>query len=506
MYAQLVSSALCGAETRFVRVEVDLSPGLPGFHVVGLPDAAVAEAVHRVRSALRSLGHPLPPRRLTVNLAPGDLRKEGPRFDLAIALGVLAACEVIPIDALEGAMVLGELSLNGKVRPVRGAVGAALAAGERGIRRLLVPAANAAELAHLGVEAVSVLPVRDLAGLVACLRGEAVAPAPLEPVQAALNSDEDEEGADLALVAGQTLACRALQLAAVGGHHLIWVGPPGCGKTLLSRCLPGLMPDLSAQQATEVAVLRSSLGLPARLSRRPPLSAPHSGVTPVALLGGHQPGEISRAHNGVLFLDEMTEFAPVALDGLRTALESGEIEVSRARQRYRYPARFQLLAACNPCPCGRWGVPEQACSCPVHRRAAYMARLSGPLRDRIDLQVQVQRPSSYSLFDGGTLSSAEARDKVLAARAFARSRGVLNRDLPRSYFTPETLEPEALSYLQGWCEQKMVSARGFDRVLRLARSAADLAEQPQVGLKQVCEVLNYRCLDQWDEDQAARAG
>lgn len=501
MYARLISSALLGVESHLVQVETDLSSGLPGFHIVGLPDTAVGESVHRVRTALRAVGHPLPPKRCTVNLAPGDLRKEGPGFDLAIALGILAAGEAFPTEQMQGAVVLGELSLDGTVRPVRGVVGTALAMNSAGLKTIFVPPENAAEIASL--PGLTVHPVAHLGELLEWLQGKRDRLAEVPP----LRPRPAPQPPDLSQVSGQPMGIRALEIAATGGHHLLWIGPPGCGKTLLSQCLPGILPPLSQAEALEVAMLRSSLGERTRLCSIPPFAYPHSSITPVGLLGGHAPGEISRAHRGVLFLDELPEFSRACLEGLRVALEQGWLDIGRARQMYRYPARFQLLAACNPCPCGYFGVPDRACVCTELSRRSYLNRLSGPIRDRIDLQVQLVRPEPHQVWLKGTESSESVREKVARARRRSLQRGSLNRDLGRQHFLgPGEVTREAWDVLMTHAHDVQLSARAMERVLRVARTAADLFDAGPIEAGHVLEAIHFRCLDRWQDGPFALVG
>ncbi|MFN8607648.1 MAG: YifB family Mg chelatase-like AAA ATPase [Vulcanimicrobiota bacterium] len=490
MVSQLFSTTLVGVEAHFVRVEVDLAAGLPGFHVVGLPDAAVGESVHRVRSALRCVGHPLPPRRVTVNLAPGDLRKEGPRFDLAIALGILASSQVVAPELINDSVVLGELSLDGALRPVRGILNSAVAMRERGLRRLFLPGENLAEVDWL--EGLELWPAASLTEVLALLL-EGGQPLCQRRVR---RPQQATPGPDLSAVLGQEVGKKALQVAAAGGHHLLWVGPPGCGKTLLSRCLPGLLPDLDEQQSLEVLTVASALGQICD-GLRAPFSEPHAQISSPALLGSHRPGELSRAHEGVLFLDEVTEFARDALEGLRTALETGWIEVGRVRTRVRYPARFQLVAACNPCPCGYAGDSQRGCTCSESRRAQYLSRLSGPIRDRVDMQVALTRPGlRESWSTGGGLTSAEAKKRVLAARQRQRVRGCLNRDLGRHHFDrPEAVSPAAWDFLFDYGARKQLSVRATEKLLRVSQTLADLEECPRIELAHVAEAVHYRCLD-----------
>ena len=492
MVSHLLSTTLVGVEAQFVRVEVDLAAGLPGVHVVGLPDAAVGESVHRVRSALRSVERPLPPRRVTINLAPGDLRKEGPRFDLAIALGVLGAGQHLPPEALLDSVVLGELSLDGRLRPIRGVLNTALAMRQQGLRRLLLPRDNLEEV--IWVEDLELWPADSLGQMLGWLRGEGSPP----PLTALAPAARSQRGSQLDLVAGQPLGRRALEVAAVGGHHLLWVGPPGCGKTLLSRCLPELMPDLSASEAIEVAAIRSALGQSAPPVGEAPLAEPHCRVSCAALLGSQLPGEVSRAHRGVLFLDEVTEFSRDGLEGLRTAMESGWVEVGRARHRWRYPARFQLVAACNPCPCGYFGDLQRPCGCPEYRRKAYLGKLSGPIRDRLDLQVLLSRPEARGAWETPVQDAEAARQRVAEARRWHRVRGVLNRDLSRSFFQQEgQVDPEAWELLFDYANSHQLSPRAMEKLLRVSRSVADLKGRASVGTDELGEAAHYRCLDRF---------
>ncbi|MBX3165767.1 MAG: YifB family Mg chelatase-like AAA ATPase [Candidatus Eremiobacteraeota bacterium] len=491
MVSQLFSTTLVGVEAQFVRVEVDLASGLPGFHIVGLPDTAVGESVHRVRSALRSVGHPIPPRRCTINLAPGDLRKEGPRFDLAIALGLLSGNGVVAPELVADSVVLGELSLEGEVRPVRGVLNTALALRERGLRRLFLPNENLPEVDWL--DGLELWPVGSLAEMLERLPS---GPPLLE--RRARRGEPVEGGLDLGEVLGQEMGKRVLQVAAAGGHHLLWIGPPGCGKTMLSRCLPALLPELEEQQALEVLSVASAMGQARADQLSAPLAQPHCHISTPALLGSHRPGELSRAHQGVLFLDEVTEFARDGLEGLRTALETGWVEVGRVKTRVRYPARFQLVAACNPCPCGYAGDEKKVCCCSDHRRLRYLNRLSGPIRDRVDLQVMLKRPDlreSWKARDKTT--TVQARAKVLRARARQAGRGCLNRDLSRSYFEEKgVIEEKALDFVFDYASQKFLSMRALEKILRVAQTVADLDGKPRIDLEQVQEAVHYRCLDQ----------
>ncbi|HXG27420.1 MAG TPA: YifB family Mg chelatase-like AAA ATPase [Nevskiales bacterium] len=501
--ATVFSRAQCGLDAPLVSVEVHLANGLPSLSIVGLPEAAVKESKDRVRAALVNSGFEFPSdRRITVNLAPADLPKDGGRFDLAIALGILAASGQVPRDKLAAYELLGELSLGGELRPVRGVLPAVLQARDAG-RALILPEANGAEAALVRDAACLTAPhLLSVCGALTGHDGHS-----LQQPAFTLQRHDATPSPDLAEVRGQAQARRALEVAAAGGHSLLMIGPPGSGKSMLAARLPGILPPLTEPEALEVAAIASisPQGFdPARHWGRRPVRAPHHTASGIALVGGGslpRPGEITLAHHGVLFLDELPEFSRAVLEVLREPLETGRITISRAARQAEFPARFQLVAAMNPCPCGWLGDPSGRCRCTAEQVQRYRARISGPLLDRIDLHVQVGRVPQSALLapdpaqNGETSASVRARVCAARERQLARAGKPNHRLEPRELERDCKLDGESRRLLLQALERLRLSARASHRILRVARTLADLEGCDAIAQRHLAEAIGYRVLD-----------
>ncbi|HAU30700.1 MAG TPA: magnesium chelatase [Desulfotomaculum sp.] len=505
MLATVKSTALTGLDGHIIQVEVDVSNGLPCFDLVGLPDPAVKESRDRVRAAIKNSGFQYPLQRITVNLAPADIRKEGPLYDLPIAVGILAATAQIEPDALSRFILIGELSLNGSLRRVNGVLPNTLAARAGGFSEIILPSENAAEAAL--VHDIRVYPVENLEQLVRFLRGEEEIPAfQLDISQ--LSDNRETAAEDMADVRGQAVARRALEVSAAGGHNLLMLGSPGSGKTMLARRLPGILPDLSFEESLEVTKLYSLAGLikPGQpLVRQRPFRAPHHSASSIGLVGGGRhprPGEISLAHNGVLFLDELPEFPRDALESLRQPLEDGIITISRASSSATFPARLMLVGAMNPCPCGFFGDPAHACTCTPYQIQRYISRISGPLLDRIDIHLEVPRLPYLELADEKQNEpSCAIKERVIRAREIQKERFGNKSITCNAMMKPQQvrkfcgLSREAKLLLRGAFTQLNLSARAHDRILKVSRTIADLADSELIESIHLAEAIQYRSLE-----------